>query len=137
MRIRGDIDHRIRRQLLQKDQPVEVRQGDVFWIDLDEPVGSGPGYRRPHVVIQGNYFNSRLDTVVVCALTSNLKYARDTWNVLLKRGEANLPKQSVVNVTHIFTIDKSELEEKIGSLTRDRVRQILKGIQELTDQSKR
>ena len=110
-----------------------INQGDVFWIDLAEPTGSNPGsepgYRHPHVVIQNNVFNrSRLNTVVVCVLTSNLKRAEAPGNVLLEKGEANLPKQSVVNVSQIFTVDKGNLVERIGTLSRKRIRQILEGI---------
>ena len=106
-----------------------VNQGDVFWVDLSEPSGSEPGYRHPHVVIQNNVFNrSRINTVVVCALTSNLKRAQAPGNVLLEKREANLPKQSVVNVSQIFTVDKRDLDEKMGTLSRRRVRQILDGV---------
>ena len=106
-----------------------IRQGDVFWVDLGEPSGSEPGYRHPHVVIQNNVFNrSRINTVVVCALTSNTKRAKSPGNVLLKKGEANLSKQSVVNISQIFTVDKWDLVEKIGTLSQGRVRQILDGI---------
>jgi len=106
-----------------------IRQGDVFWIDLEEPRGSEPGYRHPHVVIQNNLFNrSRINTVVVCALTSNLKRAKAPGNVLLEKGEANLPKQSVVNVSQLFTVDKLDLNELIGTLSHHRMRQILDGI---------
>jgi mRNA interferase MazF len=81
------------------------------------------------VVIQNNLFSSTgLDSVIVCALTTNLKHARLPWNVLLKKGEANLPKQSVVDVSQLFTVDKRDLEEKIGTLTRQRIRQIFHGI---------
>ena len=108
----------------------DIAQGNVFWIDLGEPQGSEPGYRHPHVVVQNNLFNhSRLNTVVVCALTSNLKRAQAPGNVSLETGEANLPKASVVNVTQIFTVDKRSLDEKIGTLSPSRVRQILAGIQ--------
>ena len=106
-----------------------INQGDVFWLDLSEPSGSEPGYRHPHVVIQNNVFNSsRINTVVVCTLTSNLKRAQAPGNVLLEKREANLPKQSVVNVSQIFTVDKRDLDEKIGTLSRRRVRQILDGV---------
>jgi mRNA interferase MazF len=106
-----------------------IRQGDVFWVDLDEPLASEPGYRHPHVVIQNNVFNrSRINTTVVCALTSNLKRAESPGNVLLEEGEADLPKESVVNVTQVFTVNKIDLVEKIGSLSRKRVAQILEGI---------
>ncbi|MBI3016117.1 MAG: type II toxin-antitoxin system PemK/MazF family toxin [Candidatus Tectomicrobia bacterium] len=106
-----------------------INQGDVFWIDLDEPDGSGPGYRHPHVVVQNNVFNrSRINTVVVCALTSNLRRAAAPGNVLLDPGEAGLPKQSVVAVSQIFTVDKGELGEYIGVLSKKRVHQILEGL---------
>jgi len=106
-----------------------INQGDLFWIDLAEPSGSAPGYRHPHVVIQNNIFNqSRLNTVVVCALTSNLRRAEAPGNVLLEPGEANLPKPSVVNVSQIFTIDKSDLIEKIGTLSAGRIQELLDGI---------
>ena len=106
-----------------------INQGDVYWIDLGESSGSGPGYRHPHVVIQNNVFNrSRLNTVVVCVLTSNLKRAKSPGNVMLETGEANLPKPSVVNVSQIFTVDKGDLVERMGTLSRKRVRQILDGV---------
>ena len=108
---------------------VEIRQGDIFWIDLDEPQASEPGYRHPYVVVQNNLFNqSRIRTVVVCALTSNLKRAAAPGNVLLDPGEGNLSKQSVVNVSQVYTVDKSFLDDKIGTLSTKRVRQILNGI---------
>ena len=76
-----------------------INQGDVYWVNLGEPTGSEPGYNHPHVVIQNNMFNhSRLCTVLVCALTSNLKRAAAPGNVLLDEGEANLPKRSLVIV---------------------------------------
>jgi mRNA interferase MazF len=111
-----------------------IYQGDIFWVDLDEPRGSEAGYGRPHVVIQNNVFNqSRIDTVIVCVVTSNLRRATAPGNVLLDRGEANLPRPSVVNVSQMLTIDKSNLGEKIGSLSSRRVRQILNGLQLLTE----
>jgi len=106
-----------------------INQGDIFWVELDEPSGSEPGYLHPHVIIQNNLFNrSRINTVVVCVLTSNLRRANSPGNVLLEAGEADLPEQSVVNVSQILTIDKSQLGEKIGTLSAERVGQILDGI---------
>ena len=106
-----------------------IRQGDVFWIDLGEPGGSEPGYRHPHVVIQNNVFNqSRINTVVVCSITSNLRWAAAPGNVSLKKGEANLPKDSVVNVSQIITVDKGDLAEKIGTVPPGKMEQILDGI---------
>jgi len=111
-----------------------INQGDVYWVELGEPIGSEPGYRNPHIVIQNNLFNrSRINTVVVCALTSNLKRADAPGNVLLEKGEANLPKKSVVNVSQIFTVDKIQLGEYIGSVSRAKIHQILDGIRLLTE----
>jgi mRNA interferase MazF len=111
-----------------------INQGDIFWIDLKEPSGSEPGYRHPHVIIQNNLFNrSRINTVIVCPLTSNLKRATAPGNVTLKKGEANLPKKSVVNISQIFTVNKSDLSEKIGSLKFERFQQVLQGIQLITE----
>ncbi len=111
-----------------------INQGDVFWIDFSAPNGSEPGYRHPHVVIQNNLFNrSRINTVVICTLTSNLKRANAPGNVTLKKGEANLPKKSVVNISQLFTVNKSDLSEKIGTLSKDRFLQVLQGIKLLTE----
>jgi mRNA interferase MazF len=107
-----------------------IQQGDIYWIDLGEPVGSQSAYRHPHVVIQNNVFNrSRIATVLVCALTSNLTRANAPGNILLEKNEANLPKQSVVNVSQIFTVSKEQLQQKIGTLGKARIEQILAGIQ--------
>jgi mRNA interferase MazF len=106
-----------------------ISQGDIFWVDLDEPLGSEPGFRHPLVIIQNNLFNrSRIRTLVVCPLTSNLKRAAAPGNVLLDEREGNLPKQSVVNVSQIFTVDKKQLSEHIGRLSSQRLREILNGI---------
>ena len=111
-----------------------IHQGDIFWIDLGPPTGSAPGYRHPHVVIQNNLFNhSRIHTVLVCSLTSNLKRAQAPGNVLLDAQESGLPKRSVVVVSQIFTVDKSQLDEHIGTLGQRRVRQILEGIRLVTE----
>ncbi|OAT79761.1 PemK family transcriptional regulator [Desulfotomaculum copahuensis] len=109
---------------------IVINQGDVFWIDLGAPSGSGPGYRHPHVVVQNNLFNhSRINTVVVYALTSNLRRANVPGNVLLDPGEANLPKASVVIVTQIHTVDKQDLLDKAGTISGRRVQEILAGIE--------
>lgn len=79
--------------------------------------------------MQNNVFNrSRIDTVVVCVITSNLKRAKAPGNVLLDGGEAGLPKRSVVNVSQVFTVDKSDLQEKVGTLSSRRMRQVLDGM---------
>lgn len=111
-----------------------IYQGDIYWIDISEPSASEPGYRHPHLVIQNNLFNqSRLNTVIVCSLSSNLRRAQVPGNLLLDEGEANLPKRSVVLVTQVFTVDKSHLVEYIGSVSQRRILQILDGIRLVTE----
>lgn len=106
-----------------------LTQGDVFWADIEEPTGASPGYTRPYVVIQNNVFNrSRIRTVVTCALTTNLRRAQDPGNVLLFPGEANLPEQSVVNVSQMAAVDKRRLRDRISTLSEGRMREILRGI---------
>ena len=106
-----------------------IRQGEVYWICLEEPRGSEAGFRHPHVVIQSDAFNqSLIRTILVCPLTSNLSRARAPGNVLLEEREANLPKRSVVNVSQTHAVDKSTLDEKIGQLSAKRVAQIVQGV---------
>jgi len=111
-----------------------IRQGDIFWVNLGAPSGSAPGYRHPHVVVQNNLFNqSKINTVVICALTSNLKRAGAPGNVLLPKGEANLKKASVANISQVVTVDKSDLAEKIGTLSPSRTAQIIAGLKLLIE----
>lgn len=101
----------------------------MFWAHVDVTLGSTSRYDRPYLVVQNDVFNrSRINTVVVCGLTSNLRRARDPGNVLLFPGEADLPKQSVVNVSQIVTVDKEQLRERIGTLSRERFQEVLRGI---------
>lgn len=110
--------------------PTGIKQGDIYWVLLAEPSGSEAGWPHPHVVIQDNIFNrSRIHSVVVCALTSNRKRAKAPGNVLLDAGEANLPRQSVVEVSKISTVDKTQLGETIGTLSEHRIQQIWAGMQ--------
>ena len=111
-----------------------IKQGEIYWVDLGEPSGSGPGYRHPHIVVQNNLFNlSNINTVVVCSLTSNFKRGVSPGNIILKKGEANLPKKSVVNITQIYTVNKTDLVERIGMVTKNRILEILQGIKLLTE----
>lgn len=106
-----------------------VNQGDIYWVSLEEPRGSELGYPHPYVVIQDNVINrSRINTVVVCALTTNLKQANAPGNILLEAGEANLPRQSIVVASKVSTVAKAQLGEYIGSLTKQRMNQILAGM---------
>jgi mRNA interferase MazF len=106
-----------------------INQGDIYWVDLNDPFGSEPGYSHPAVVIQNNLYNqSKISTVIICMLTSDPKYARMSSNVLLEKGEANLSKASIVNVSQLLTVDKTQLGEFIGMLPRKRIYQILDGV---------
>jgi len=111
-----------------------IKQGEIYWMELGKPRGSEPGYRHPHIVIQNNVFNiSKIKTVVVCVLTSNFKRAKAPGNVLLEKGEANLRKRSVVNISQIYTVNKNDLVEKIGQVSEKMLLQILDGIKLLTE----
>ena len=111
-----------------------VRQGEVYWAELDEPLGSEPGHARPYIVIQNNVFNqSRIRTVLLCALTSTLRRGQDAGNVMLDAGEAGLPKQSVAVASQIVTLDKTQLGDYVGTLSKSRLRQILDGVRLLTE----
>ncbi|KAA1422815.1 type II toxin-antitoxin system PemK/MazF family toxin [Mumia zhuanghuii] len=95
-----------------------LHRGDVHWIDFGAPHGSAPALRRPALIVQSDGFNaSRIATVVVAALTSNLRLASMPGNVFVSRGMTGLPKDSVVNVSQIATIDKSDVADRAGSLT--------------------
>ena len=106
-----------------------ISRGDVWWADLPEPTGSGPGFRRPIVVVQGDAFNrSTIATVVCVPLTSNLKWADAPGNVRLAPRLTGLPRESVANVSQIVTLDKSLLTEHVGKLSRSKLQLILSGI---------
>ena len=111
-----------------------IKQGEIYWINLSEPKGSEPGYRHPHIVIQNNLFNtSRINTVVVCTLTSNLNRTNAPGNVPLNKGEANLPRKSIVNISQIFTVNKTDLVEKIGQVSQNRMMEVFDGLKLLTE----
>ncbi len=106
-----------------------IRQGDIWWADLGEPSGAGPGFRRPVVVIQGEAFNrSRIGTVVCAALTSNQRWADAPGNVHLSAEETGLARDSVVNVSQIVTLDRTDLAERVGALSEARLRLVLAGV---------
>ncbi len=107
-----------------------IHQGDIYWVRLANPADTEASIPHPHVIIQDDLLNhSRIPTIVTCALTSNLERARLPGNVLLDMGEADLPKQSVVEVSKVSTIAKTQLGAYIGTLSDQRVSQILAGMQ--------
>lgn len=106
-----------------------ISQGDVWWADLPEPSGSGPGFRRPVVVVQGEALNrSRIATTVCVPLTSNLRWAEAPGNVLLTSRMTGLPKDSVANVSQIIALDKSALADRAGRLSAAKTELVLAGI---------
>jgi mRNA interferase MazF len=112
----------------------EIRQGQVYWLDFGPATGSAPAERHPCVVVQNDVFNrSAIRTSVVCLITSNLSRAKAPGNVLLKKGEANLPKASVVNVSQILTVDKAELTECAGNLSGTAAAAVRDGLHMLFD----
>lgn len=111
-----------------------IRQGDVVWVDLPPPRGSAPAGRRPAVVLQHDRYNrSRINTLVVVAITSQLKYARLPGNVRLREGEAGLPRPAVVNVTQIATIDRTWVGRRLGSLSPQRLQAVWEGVRLVLD----
>ena len=94
-----------------------MKRGELWWADLDGPVGSGPGYKRPVLVVQSNPFNaSRIATVVVATVTSNLSLAAAPGNVRIAKSDSGLPQPSVVNVSQLITLDRSILARKVKTL---------------------
>jgi mRNA interferase MazF len=108
---------------------VVIAQGDVCWADLPEPVGSGPGFRRPVLVVQGDAFNrSRIRTVVCVPLSSNVKWAEAPGNVLLAARSTGLPKDSVANVSQVITLDREVLTEQVGRISRKQLGLVFAGL---------
>ena len=106
-----------------------ISQGEVWWADLPAPTGSGPGFRRPVVVVQSDALNrSRLATVVCVPLTSNLRWADAPGNVLLTARTTSLPKDSVANVSQVVALDKTLLAERVSKLSRAKVELVLAGL---------
>jgi mRNA interferase MazF len=108
---------------------VVVARGEVWWAELPDPVGSGPGFRRPVVLVQGDALNrSRIATVVCVPLTSNVVWADAPANVLLRARATGLAKDSVANVSQIVAIDRSLLKRRVGRLSDERLDLVLRGI---------
>ncbi|MGI8925123.1 MAG: type II toxin-antitoxin system PemK/MazF family toxin [Tepidiformaceae bacterium] len=106
-----------------------MSQGEIWWADLAPPSGSGPGFRRPVLVVQGDSFNqSRIATGVCVPLTSNLNWSRASGNVLLQTHATGLPKDSVANVSQLVSLDRSELTERVGKILRNELDLVLAGI---------
>lgn len=106
-----------------------IGQGEVWWADLGEPSGSGPGYRRPVLIVQGDALNrSQIATVVCVPLTSNLRWADAPGNVRLTARATGLPKDSVANVSLIIAVDRRQLTESVGKISPRQLESVLAGI---------
>lgn len=106
-----------------------VRRGQIWWVDLSEPLGSEPGYTRPVIIVQANAFNrSRIGTVMAVVITSNIRLAEAPGNVLLLATKTGLKKDSVANVSQIITIDRQALREQAGELEHKTMRLVDEGM---------
>lgn len=111
-----------------------MHRGDIWWADLPDPNGSSAGYRRPVVIVQADAFTtSRIATVIVTAITSNLRLATAPGNVFLAAAESGLPRDSVINVSQIITLDKTILDTYIGRVTTKTLEQLDEGIRLVLD----
>ena len=106
-----------------------IRKGSIYWVDFSPGKGSEPIGRRPGLVIQNDILNdSNLNTVIMLAITSTMKFGELPGNVVLKKGEANVPKKCVINVTQIKSVDKKSIKEKIGTLSKQKVDEVHAGL---------
>jgi len=106
-----------------------MQRGEIWWANLPPPRGSGPGYRRPLVILQHNDFNrSRIATVIAVIVTSHLRLQAAPGNVLLRARDSGLPKDSVANVSQLATLDKSALTDRVASLPAAKLKQIENGV---------
>lgn len=106
-----------------------MRRGEVWWANLPDPAGSAPGYRRPVLIIQSDAFTaSAIKTVAILAITSNLRLANSPGNLLIPPKQSGLPRDSVVNVSQILTIDKTALIERVGVLSSRLMEQVEEGL---------
>lgn len=106
-----------------------IQRGEVWWANLPEPTASGPGFRRPVLVVQADDFNqSRIKTIVIVAISTNLKLAKASGNVSITVKQSGLPKESVVNVSQCLTLDKQLFDEYVGTLSDSKMEQVDKGL---------
>ncbi len=111
-----------------------MRRGEVWWADLGIPMGSGPGHRRPVLVVSSNVFNeSRISTAIVAVITSNLRLSLAPGNVLVQPRDTGLSRKSVVNVSQLLTLDKGVLTERVGHLPGDRLEEVEAGLLKILD----
>jgi len=106
-----------------------IRNGSIYWVDFSPGKGSEPRGRRPGLVIQNDILNdSKLNTVVMLSITSTMKFGDLPGNVVLKKGEANMPRKCVINATQVKSVDKKNIKEKIGSLSKAKMAEVYEGV---------
>lgn len=106
-----------------------MKRGEIWWANLPNPVGSGPGFKRPVLVVQSNPFNaSRIATVIVATVTSNLALAEAPGNVRVAKSDSGLPQPSVVNVSQLITLDRSILTTRIKALSASVMAEVDNGL---------
>lgn len=111
-----------------------IHRGSIWWADLPSPSGAGPGFRHPILIIQADAFNtSRIATVIGVVITSNLRLAAAPGNILLRTNESGLPRDSVINVSQIITLDKADLDEQIGAVSARTLTAVEEGVRLVLD----
>ena len=106
-----------------------IRKGSIYWVDFSPGKGSEPMGRRPGLVVQSDILNdSNLNTVIMLAITSTMKFGELPGNVILRKGEAILPKKCVINTSQIKSVDKKSIKEKIGTLSKKRMDEVHEGL---------
>ncbi len=106
-----------------------VERGEIWWADLGEPRGSSPGFERPVLIIQSDYFNqTRINTLIVVIITTTIRLAKMPGNVLLSKRASGLKEESVVNVSQLFTLDRKDLLEHLGTISERKMEQIDQGL---------
>ena len=119
----------VRGRWKQSGAGMVIRKGSIYWVDFSPGKGSEPVGRRPGLVIQNDILNdSNLNTVIMLAITSTMKFGELPGNVILRKGEANIPKKCIMNVTQIKSVDKKSIKEKIGTLSKKRMDEVHDGL---------
>jgi mRNA interferase MazF len=111
-----------------------IQRGEIWWAELGDAEGSAPAHRRPVLVIQADAFNrSRIASIVAVALTSHVRLADAPGNVLIPKRDSGLPRDSVVNVSQLVTLDRADLAERVGPLPQGLMRQVDRGLRLVLD----
>ncbi len=111
-----------------------MKLGEIWWANLPNPYGSGPGYRRPVVIIQQNSFNeSSINTIIVVVITSNLHLSKAPGNIRINKKQSLLDKDSVINISQVYTIDKTTLTEKVALLSSKTIKELKENLKMIFD----